>query len=495
MDWLADFTVRGLNIISSLFVLAVGTGVLVVIIMFFLDKFQSKDSIRHNFPVFGRFRYLFSHLGEFFRQYFFALDREEMPFNRSERDWVYKSAKGISNTAPFGSTLNLRIAGTLMFVPAGFAMLDRDAEECPPVIFGPDTDNPYEGKSIVNISGMSFGSLSAPAIEALSHGAAKAGCWMNTGEGGLSPYHLKGGCDIIFQIGTAKYGARDHDGNFSEEKFRENALRPQVKMIELKLSQGAKPGKGGILPAEKVTEEIAAIRGIPVGKASISPNRHPEIDSYDDLLDFIGRLRKLSGKPVGVKTVLGDDSWVGELCEAITRRGAADAPDFITLDGGDGGTGAAPQPLLDNVGLPLRESLPMLVDGLIRNGLRERIKVICAGKLITPAEVAWAYCAGADAVNTARGFMFSIGCIQAMRCHTNTCPTGVTTHKKHLQDGLNPASKSVRVANYVDRMNKDVSTIAHSCGVSHPRALQRRHVRIVQGNGRSVCYSELYPTG
>ncbi|GGC97077.1 FMN-binding glutamate synthase family protein [Aquisalinus flavus] len=493
MDWLANVTMSGLDLLASLFVFAVGTAFLLVIFLWIIDKTQTRDSIRHNFPVVGRFRYLFSHLGEFFRQYFFALDREEMPFNRAERDWIYISSKGGNNNAPFGSTRNLLTPGTPIFVPASFATLESQAEECPPVIFGPHTDHPYEGKSIINVSAMSYGSLSAPAIRALSHGAAQAGCWLNTGEGGLSPYHLEGNCDIVFQIGTAKYGARDEDGNFSEKKFRENALKPQVKMIELKLAQGAKPGKGGILPAAKVTREIAMIRGIRQGEASISPNRHPEIDSFDDLLDFIVRLRKLSGKPVGIKTVIGDSTWLDDLCAAVMKRGEECAPDFITLDGGDGGTGAAPLALMDNVGLTLRESLPMLVDGLARNGLRERIKVICSGKLVTPAEVAWAYCAGADAVNSARGFMFAIGCIQAMRCHTNTCPTGVTTHNKRLQAGLNPISKAQQAAMYVKKINQDVGYIAHSCGVPHPRALQRRHVRIVQGNGRSICYGDVYP--
>jgi glutamate synthase domain-containing protein 2 len=240
-----------------------------------------------------------------------------------------------------------------------------------------------------------------------------------------------------------------------------------------------------------VTKEIARIRHIPVGKPSISPNRHPEIDNVGELLDFIERVRRVTGLPAGFKTVMGAYGWVDDLCDEIERRGIEAAPDFITLDGGEGGTGAAPMSLMDNVGLPLKQALPMLTDILERRGLRDRIKVIAAGKLVTPAEVAWAYCAGADVVNTARGFMFSIGCIQALRCHTNNCPTGVTTHKKSLQGGLDPKVKAPQVASYVEKMRKDVAMIAHSCGAAHARNLKRFHVRIQQDDGTSVPLDQL----
>jgi glutamate synthase domain-containing protein 2 len=493
MDWLGRVTMGGLDILGSLLVMLVLVAAFAVVVLYIIDSRQTKDAVRHNYPVIGRFRYLFIHLGEFFRQYFFALDREEMPFNRAERDWIKDVVYKKSASEPFGSTRNLSVPGTVIFVPGDFATLDEDAEDCPPVVFGPQTENPYAASSVINVSAMSYGALSKPAVLALSHGAAKAGCWLNTGEGGISPYHLEGNCDLIFQLGTAKYGARDKEGNFSPDEFVKNASHPQVKMIELKLAQGAKPGKGGILPAEKVSAEIAAIRGIEKGTASISANRHKEIDSFADLLDFIGKLRELSKKPVGIKTVFGDEKWIEGLCEEIERRGQDSAPDFITLDGGDGGTGAAPLALLDNVGLTLKESLPILIDTLERCGLRDRIKVICAGKLVTPADVAWAYCVGADAVNTARGFMFSLGCIQAMRCHSNNCPTGITTHDKRLQQGLNPARKAIRAANFVEAIEKDVNVIAHSCGVAHARALTRAHARIVQADGRSVSLAKLYP--
>lgn len=491
MEFITEFTMRGLGFLSTLFIFVVGLGFLSVIAIFIADTNQSKDAIRYNYPVIGRFRELFTRLGEFFRQYFFALDREEMPFNRAERDWIYKSAKGANNTAPFGSTRNLNLVGTPIFVNCAFPRLDEEASDPPPIEFGPYTKNPYRVSSIINVSAMSYGSLSKPAVRALSKGAALAGCYMNTGEGGLSPYHLEGGGAIVFQMGTAKYGVRDKDGGLDDAKLAELAAIPQVKMIEVKLAQGAKPGKGGILPAAKVNREIAKIRGIPKGKASISPNRHPEIDNVEELLDFINHVRDVSRLPTGFKTVLGAYGWIDDLCDAIERRGIESAPDFITLDGGDGGTGAAPMSLMDNVGLPLKSALPMLTDILERRGLRTRIRVIASGKLATPADVAWAYCAGADVVNVGRGFMFSIGCIQALRCHTNNCPTGITTHKKNLQGGLDPKVKSVRAANYVEKMRKDVAMIAHSCGAAHARDLKRFHVRIVQEDGTSLPLDEL----
>lgn len=432
MDLLGRLTMEGLSFLSTLFVFAVGLLVLAVFIVFIVDVSQTSDAIRRNYPVIGRFRALFTALGEFFRQYFFALDREELPFNRAERDWVYRSAAGADNTVAFGSTRNLTPVGTVIFVNCPFPTLDEHALAATTVIVGPYTDHPYAFSSIINISAMSYGALLTPAVRALSRGAKAAGCWLNTGEGGLAPYHLEGGCDIVFQIGTAKYGVRSLDGALDDDRLREIAALDQVKMFELKLSQGAKPGKGGILPAVKVTPEIAAIRSIPVYQDSISPNRHPEIDSVTDLLGMIDRIRDVTRKPVGFKAVLGAYGWLEAMCREIHHRGIESAPDFFTLDSGDGGTGAAPMPLMDNVGLPIKESLPMVVDILCKYGLRDRIKLFAAGKLITPAEVAWAYCAGADAVNSARGFMFALGCIQSLKCNRNTCPTGITTHDRRL---------------------------------------------------------------
>jgi glutamate synthase domain-containing protein 2 len=478
---------------TTLLVLLIGIGILAVIIMYIVDVTQTSHAIRRNFPVIGRFRYLFEDMGEFFRQYFFALDREEMPFNRAQRSWVYRAAKGVDSTVAFGSTLNLTPAGTPIFVNCPYPTLERDAASTAPMVIGPHAKKPFEAKSIFNVSAMSYGAISKPAVLALSNGSRMAGNWMNTGEGGVSPWHLEGGADIVFQIGTAKYGVRDENGNIDDEKLRKIASHDQVKMIELKLSQGAKPGKGGILPGAKVTEEIAKIRHIPAGEDSISPNRHPEIDSAEDLLDMINHIRDVSGRPTGFKAVIGAYGWLDDLFKLIRERGIECAPDFITVDSGDGGTGAAPMSLIDNVGLPIRESLPLVVDKLNRYGLRERIKVIASGKLINPAGAAYALCIGADFINSARGFMFALGCIQALQCNKNTCPTGITTHDKKLQRGLVPEDKAERVRRYSVTMRKEIGIIAHSCGVPEPRCLRRFHCRIVQGDGRSIPLDELYP--
>ena len=493
MEFVERIVASALSLLATMFVVAVGLFVLAIIFMFIADVTQHRDAIRRNYLVIGRFRGLFSTLGEFFRQYFFAQDREEMPFNRAQREWAYKSSEGVDNTVAFGSTQNISVVGTPLFANEIYGLLDEEVSDPPALTIGQGARHPYHARSLINISGMSYGALSAPAVKALSKGAKLAGCWLNTGEGGLSEHHLSGGCDIIFQIGTAKYGVRDEYGNFSEDKLKKITGLPQVKMVEIKLSQGAKPGKGGLLPAAKVTEEIARTRGIPVGEASISPNRHTEIANNVELLDFIARVRDLSGLPTGFKTAMGDVEWLEDLCSLITMRGTDSAPDFITIDSGDGGTGAAPMPLIDNTALTVREALPMVVDVLDKHDLKDRIRVICAGKLITPAEVAWAYCAGADFVNTARGFMFALGCIQSLKCNKNTCPTGITTHQPHLQHGLDPADKAVRVKNYVDRIHYGTGLIAHACGVPHVRALERRHVRLVQADGKSRALSEIYP--
>jgi len=481
-----DFIESSYNALSAaLLILLVGL-LLIAFILFMIDITQTRYAIRRNFPLIGRFRSLFEHLGTFFRQYFFAMDREEMPFNRALREWVYRAAKNEDSTIPFGSTRDLNPTGSISFVNCPYPTLDVDASPTKPLIIGPDCPSPFKAGSLFNISGMSFGAISKVAVQALSSGAAKAGCWMNTGEGGLSAYHLEGGCDVVMQIGTAKYGVRDADGKISDDRLRELAGIEQVRMFEIKLSQGAKPGKGGILPGAKVTAEIAAIRGIPAGEDSISPNRHVDIDNPGELLDMIAHIRAITGKPVGFKLVIGGCNVLDHLFDEIKRRGDHSAPDFITLDSSDGGTGAAPQPLMDYMGLPLKESLPMLIDHLVGYGLRDRVRVICSGKLITPSGVAWALCMGADFIVSARGFMFALGCIQAMQCNKNTCPTGITTHQKRLQRGLNPQDKAVRVQHYVENMLHDVGVIAHSCGAKHSRQLQRRHARIVTADGSSV---------
>ncbi len=464
-----------------------------IFVIYFLDRYQKKHAILRNYPVIGHFRYIGEYLGVFFRQYFFAGDREELPFNRAERSWVYRAAKNIDTTIGFGSTRPLNTTGTVYFVSAPFPVLADNKVEACPIEIGPYTKEPYITRHFFHISGMSYGALSKQAIRALAGGAQKAGCWLNTGEGGVSSYHLEAGCDLVIQIGTAKYGVRDENGELCDKRLKALSEHNNVKMFEIKLSQGAKPGKGGILPGIKVTEEVATIRGIPPYQDSISPNRHSDIANVNELLDKIEHIRKVTGKPVGCKFVLGSYDWLHDLCLSIHQRGIRHAPDFISLDSADGGTGASPQGLMDYMGIPISESLPKLVDILVTYNLKSRIKVIVAGKLITPAEVAWALCAGADFVTSARGFLFALGCIQALRCHKNTCPTGITTHNPRLQQGLVVEDKIERVYHYATNMANEVGTLCHSCGVDEPRQLQRKHARIVRENGFSVSLSELFP--
>ncbi len=488
-----EVVANALQILSVVIVLSIGLVFVTAVVMYVIDRSQTEDAVRRNYPVIGRFRYLFTELGEFFRQYFFAMDREEMPFNRAQRDWIARASKAQSNTIAFGSTRNLQLPGTPIFVNAAFPPLDEQAARTEPLEIGPYCRTPYIAPSIFNISGMSYGALSKPAVLALSRGAAKAGIWLNTGEGGLSPHHLAGGCDIVFQIGTAKYGVRDAGGNLSDDKLREVAAIPQVRMFEIKLAQGAKPGKGGILPAAKVNAEVSRIRGIPVGQASISPNRHTDIANNEELIDAINHIREVTGKPVGFKTVMGDFDSLADFFDRVLKRGVEFAPDFITIDGGDGGTGAAPMPLMDLVGLPLREALPRVSDILHERSLRDRVRLIASGKMVNPSDVAWCLALGADFVVSARGFMFSLGCIQALKCNKNTCPTGITTHDRRFQKGLVPKVKADKVANYALGVINEVETIAHSVGVTEPRLIRRPHVRIVQASGRSISMDKLHP--
>lgn len=488
MEW-AGWAVQAL---ALGFVFVIGLAVAVAAVLFVLDRLQTEDAIRRNYPVIGRFRHLFTELGEFFRQYFFAMDREEMPFNRAQRDWIKRAMDGKDNTVAFGSTRNISVPGTPLFINAPFPPLDQDAAKTEPMMIGPFARTPYVAQSIFNLSGMSYGAISKPAVQALSRGCKEAGIWMNTGEGGMSPYHLEGGCDIVFQIGTAKFGVRDEHGNLSEEKLKEVASHPEVKMFELKLAQGAKPGKGGILPAAKVNAEIAAIRGLKVGQAGISPNRHADAANVEELLDLIARIRDVSGKPVGIKTVGGSEDTIRDLFAAINARGAQSAPDFITVDGGEGGTGAAPMPLIDLVGMSVREALPMVSGLRDAAGLKDRIRIVASGKLVNPGDIAWALAAGADFVTSARGFMFSLGCIQALKCNKNTCPTGITTHDKRFQKGLVVEDKWRKVANYARGIIKEVEVIAHSVGVTEPRQMRRRHVRLVQSDGTSVPMHQVH---
>jgi len=444
------------------------------------DTRQTHHTILRNFPVIGHVRYFAETWGEYMRQYQYLPDWAERPFNRLERSWVYRSAKGVSNLVSFGSE-NIP---SFVFRNAPFPVLDEEKKSYPGKLIGIAAGpgacrTPYVAKSFFNISGMSYGALSHAAVTALSKGAKLAGVWMCTGEGGLSKFHLEGGGDIVMQIGTAKYGVRDEHGELSPARLREIAAYPQIRMFEVKLAQGAKPGKGGILPANKVTAEIAAIRGIPVGQDSISPNRHRDIGSITELGEFIARVRDITGKPVGVKFVVGDPGFVDEWfadCASVP----AHCPDYVQVDGGEGGTGAAPAPLADYVGLPITQALPMVAAIRDEHGLHDRIRIIAAGKLVTPDKVAWALCMGADFVSSARGFMFSLGCIQAMKCGTGHCPTGVTSVDPRLIAGLDPTDKAVRVSRYARRVADEVEIIAHSCGLPDVTGFSARHVTEIE---------------
>jgi glutamate synthase domain-containing protein 2 len=444
------------------------------------DRRQTHHTILRNFPVIGHVRYFAETWGEYMRQYQYLPDWAERPFNRLERSWVYRSAKGVSNLVSFGS----ENVPSFIFRNAAFPMLEEEKKSYPGKLIGVAAGpgacrEPYLANNFFNVSGMSYGALSHAAVSALSKGANLAGSWMSTGEGGLSKFHLAGGGDIVMQIGTAKYGVRDQEGALSEARLREIAAHAQVKMFEVKLAQGAKPGKGGILPGNKVTAEIAAIRGIPAGQDSISPNRHRDIGSIAELGAFIHRVRTVTGKPVGVKFVVGDprfiDDWFADCAEHPEH-----CPDFVQVDGGEGGTGAAPAPLADYVGLPITQALPYVAALRDEHGLKERIRIIASGKLVTPDKVAWALCMGADFVSSARGFMFSLGCIQAMKCGSGSCPTGVTAVEPRLIAGLDPADKGVRVAKYARRVMDEVEIIAHSCGLTDPSGFAPRHVTEIE---------------
>ena len=456
------------------------------------DLTQKKHAVTRNFPVIGHLRYFFEEFGQPFRQYLFSSDLEERPYNRVTRSWVYASAKGQNSYVGFGSQVDQHEPGRMHILPSMYPTLSGESTDLSyPRIIGRTRREPYQPRRFANISGMSFGALSPNAVRALSRGARLAGCYMSTGEGSLSPYHMEGDCDILYQIGPAKFGCRTADGRFDDDKAARILALPQVKMVEIKLGQGAKPGKGGVLTKEKITREIAQIRGIPMGHDCHSPNRFEEFHDASSLLDFVARVRRLTGKPIGLKMVVGSNAEVEELCGEIRKRG--DGPDFIAVDGKEGGSGAAPLALADYVGLPLIDGLTAVDSALRRNGLRDEVTLIASGKIATGGEVATHIALGADLVHIGRGFLFSIGCIQALRCHTNTCPTGVTTQNRWLQSGLDPADKGVRVRNYSLALERDLQMITHACGLQHPNQLHRGHVVVNIAPGVRKSLLELFP--
>ena len=447
---------------------------------------QKRHTIKHNFPVVGHLRYWLESIGPEMRQYFVANNREELPFNRIERGWIYASAKKENNYEGFGSDRDLYahqhifVKNRMMGyeVPAGHPnAAEPNFIPCAKVMGQHNNRRkPFRPGSVVNVSAMSFGSLSAAAVEAMNKGVKKAGAYHNTGEGGLSPYHKHGG-DIVFHFGTGYFGVRTEDGNFSMEKMKKLVEdNPCIKAIEIKLSQGAKPGKGGVLPGAKITPELAEIRGVEVGKDVLSPATHKAFSNVTELMALIEDIANETGLPVGIKGAIGKlDQWE-ELADLMVATGKG--PDFITVDGGEGGTGAAPPSFADHVSLPWVYGFSSLYRVFLNRHLTERIVFIGSGKLGFPAKAAMAFAMGVDCINVAREAMMSIGCIQAQVCHTNTCPTGIATQSKWLQKGINVPLKSDRLAQYFNTFRKEFLEITHAAGYEHPSQFTMDDVQV-----------------
>lgn len=447
---------------------------------------QRKHTINHNFPIVGHLRYWLESIGPEMRQYFVANNREELPFNRIERGWIYASAKKENNYEGFGTDRDI-YAHQHIFIKN--AMIAHQLPKGHPNIENPNflpcakvigaynkRKKPYRPASIINVSAMSFGSLSAAAVEAMNMGVRKSGAYHNTGEGGLSPYHKQGG-DVIFHFGTGYFGVRSEDGNFSMEKMKDLVItNPCIKAIEIKLSQGAKPGKGGVLPGAKITHEIAKIRGVEVGKDVLSPASHKAFSSIPELLGLIESIAHETGLPVGIKAAIGKLEQWEELADLIQKSGTG--PDFITIDGGEGGTGAAPPSFADHVSLPWVYGFAAVYKIFKERDLTERIVFIGSGKLGFPAKAAMAFAMGVDCINVAREAMMSIGCIQAQICHTNRCPAGVATQSKWLQNGINVPLKSDRLSQYFKTFRKEFLEITHAAGYEHPCQFSMKDIQL-----------------
>ncbi len=423
---------------------------------------QRRHALLRNFGILAQARYFLESLGPEFRQYWFASDTEERPFNRMERSEVYRKSLGVDSASSFGSLQEFDATE----IKLRHSMFPTSADQSQPfeVTFGEERDLPTAltiNKPII-IGAMSYGSLGVAAVRSLARGAKQAGIPMNSGEGGYPKYHLMEDCWLIFQMGTAKFGVRTPEGTLDDEKLRELASQPSVRMIEIKLSQGAKPGKGGLLPKEKISEEIAQLRGVPRDRDVVSPSSHVECRDIPSTVSFIQRVQKVSGLPTGIKLCLGHPREFRALVENMAARSIF--PDWITVDGAEGGTGAAPKSFMDQVGMPLYPALSTIQQILIDQGVRDRLKLLASGKLINAGRMLVAMALGADACCTARGFMLSLGCIQALECGNNTCPVGITTHDPRLQHGIDIDSKSQRVANYVDGLSREFQQLLASTG-------------------------------
>lgn len=485
-------TIIGLSLLALLLMPRVLWGWVVLgplVALGVFDFLQVKQSVPRNFPILGRMRYLLELIRPEIYQYFVENDTEGVPFDRDERSLVYQRAKKVRDTIPFGTKENVYATG-YEWINHSIVPLHHRPEDMRIVIGGPDCRHPYSA-SLLNISAMSYGSLSKNAILALSNGAKLGGFAHNTGEGGVSDHHLAGGGDLIWQVGTGYFGCRQDDGTFSAELFREQAAVPQIKMIELKLSQGAKPGHGGILPAAKLTPEIAAIRKVPMGRDVLSPPGHSSFSTPVELLEFIAQLRELSsGKPVGIKLCVGKRREFLAVCKAMAATQIM--PDYIAVDGGEGGTGAAPLEFSNHVGSPLIEGLIFVHNALIGYSLRKRIRVIASGKVASGFTMLKRLALGADACYSARGMMLALGCIQALKCNSNHCPVGVATQDPWLMAGLDPTEKSTRVANFHRETIKSLSEMLGAIGLASSTDLRPWHVMHRVSPTETKHYGELY---
>ncbi len=460
-----------------------------LLILGFIDYFQRSHTIRRNYPLFGRIRYLFEAIRPEINQYFIESNTGGTPFSREERSIIYQRSKCALDTLPFGTQRDVYAEG-YEWVNHSLTASHVDPKTLRVTIGGPDCQQPYSA-SLLNISAMSYGSMSKTAILALNGGAKDGGFAHNTGEGGMSPYHIEPGGDIIWQIGTAYFGCRTDEGKFNQEMFAEKSVRPQVKMIEIKLSQGAKPGHGGILPAVKVSEEISQIRNVPMGQDVISPPGHNAFSTPVGLMEFVARLRELSkGKPIGFKLCLGKRREFLALCKAMVKTGIT--PDFITVDGGEGGTGAAPLEFSNHVGSPGIEALIFIHNALVGFGVRDKIKIIATGKITTAFGMIRRLSLGADLLYSARGMMLALGCIQALRCNANVCPTGIATQNPLLVAGLVPEKKRRRVKNFHDETIGSLAELLGAMGLHSAEELRPWHMMRRVGNCEVRHYGELY---
>lgn len=453
------------------------------------DVFQCRHAVLRNYPITGHIRYLLESIRPELRQYFFESDHEEVPFSRSARSMVYRRARGISADKSFGTLDNLYLDNH-EFISHSLEPVKVDPNSMRIQIGGPECKKPYSA-SLMNISAMSFGALSANAIRALGSGAKAGGFALDTGEGSISRYHLEGGSDLIWEIGTGYFGCRTEDGKFDPKRFAEQACLPEVKMVEIKLSQGAKPGKGGILPAAKVSKEIAEARGVPVGKDCISPAKHSAFSGPDGLLRFVQQLRELSGgKPVGFKLCVGHLVEVAAIVKAMAYTGIS--PDFIVVDGSEGGTGAAPEEFSDHMGMPLRDGL-VLVHNLLKGAdLRDKVKIIASGKIISGFDIVRVLALGADAVNSARGFMFALGCIGSQTCGTDLCPSGVATQDPIRQMALNVKIKSEMVCDFHKNTLHSVAEILGAAGMKSTSDVTPARMMRRMSDTSIVPYTQLY---